>query len=246
VPVPDYTATLNEGLKGLRIGLPAEYFSEGLRPEVEAAVRGAVRTLESLGAEVVEVSLPHTEYGVAAYYIVAPAEASSNLARYDGVKYGVRAEGAQDLLDMYLKTRSEGFGPEVIRRIMIGTYVLSAGYYDAYYRKATQARALIRRDFEQAFSRCDVLACPVSPIPAFRIGEMADDPLTMYLTDAYTLCINMAGIPGLSVPCGRTSDGLPIGLQLLGGPFREDALLKTAHHYEAVSEFSFGRVLPEL
>jgi len=245
-PVPDYTASLNRDLKGLKIGLPREYFIEGLDPEVEKAVRSAVQVLVDLGADTVEVSLPHTEYGVAAYYIVAPAEASSNLARYDGVKYGFRSADGRDLMDMYLNTRSQGFGPEVTRRIMIGTYVLSAGYYDAYYRKATQVRTLIRRDFEQAFEQCDVLACPVSPIPAFKIGEMTDDPLTMYLTDVFTLCINMAGIPGLSVPCGRTASGLPIGLQLLGGFFQEETLLRVGYHFEQASEFSFGRVRPPL
>ena len=232
VPIPDYSAALTEGLKGLKVGLPKEYFIEGLDPEVESAVKKAVDVLSGLGAEVKEVSLPHTEYGVAAYYVVAPAEASSNLARYDGVKYGLRVEKGADLTDMYLDTRSTGFGAEVIRRIMIGTYVLSAGYYDAYYRKATQVRALIRKDFENAFDEVDVLACPVSPIPAFKIGQMTDDPLTMYLTDAFTLCINMAGIPGISVPCGLTGAGLPIGLQLLGGLFQEETLLKTAYNYE--------------
>jgi len=243
-PVPDYTAGLAQDLKGLKIGLPREYFIEGLDPEVEKAVRSAVQVLVDLGAETVEVSLPHTEYGVAAYYIVAPAEASSNLARYDGVKYGFRSADGRDLMDMYLNTRSEGFGPEVKRRIMIGAYVLSAGYYDAYYRKATQVRTLIRRDFEQAFEKCDVLACPVSPIPPFKIGALVDDPLTMYLTDVFTLCINMAGIPGLSVPCGRTSSGLPIGLQLLGGFFQEATLLRVGYNYGQASEFSFSRVTP--
>ncbi len=244
-PVPDYTDCLKaDGLQGLKVGLPKEYFVEGLDPEVEKAVRTAVDTLRSLGAEIIEVSLPHTEYGVAAYYIVAPAEASSNLARFDGVRYGYRSAEGRDLAGMYLNSRSEGFGPEVIRRIMIGTYVLSAGYYDAYYRKATQVRALIRRDFEQALMKCDVLACPVSPIPAFKIGEMTGDPLTMYLTDVFTLCINMAGIPGLSVPCGLTSQGLPVGLQLLGGFFQEDILLRTAFNYEQASPFSFGKILP--
>ncbi|MFH1137190.1 MAG: Asp-tRNA(Asn)/Glu-tRNA(Gln) amidotransferase subunit GatA [Pseudomonadota bacterium] len=246
LPVPDYSAALGQGLKGLKVGLPREYFLEGLDPEVESAVRGAVATLADLGAEIKEVSLPHTEYGVAAYYVVAPAEASSNLARYDGVKYGLRVEQGRDLMDMYLDTRSQGFGPEVIRRIMIGTYVLSAGYYDAYYRKATQVRALIRRDFEEAFSQVDVLACPVSPIPAFKIGRMTDDPLTMYLTDAFTLCINMAGVPGLSVPCGRTAAGLPIGLQLIGGLFQEETILKTAYNYEQAAGCVLGAPRPDL
>ena len=241
-PVPDYTASITRGLDGLKVGLPREYFTQGLDPEVEAAVRGAVRVLSDLGAEVREVSLPHTEYGVAAYYIVAPAEAGSNLARYDGVKYGASLRDGRDLMDMYTETRTRGFGAEVTRRIMIGTYVLSAGYYDAYYRKATQVRALIRKDFEDAFEQVDVLACPVSPIPAFKLGEMTDDPLTMYLTDVFTLCINMAGIPGLSVPCGRTSSGLPIGLQLLAGYFQEPLLLKTAYNYELGSDQAFSKV----
>ncbi|MFH1091286.1 MAG: Asp-tRNA(Asn)/Glu-tRNA(Gln) amidotransferase subunit GatA [Pseudomonadota bacterium] len=245
-PVPDYTAGLDKDITGLKIGLPKEYFDRGLNPEVEQAVRTAVNALAALGAEVMEVSLPHMEYGVAAYYVVAPAEASSNLARYDGVKYGLRLGGGRDLADMYRETRSAGFGPEVIRRIMIGTYVLSAGYYEAYYRKATQVRTLIRRDFEQALAQVDVIACPVSPLPAFKIGEMIHDPLTMYLTDAYTLCLNMAGLPGLSVPCGRTAAGLPIGLQLLGGYFQESTLLRVAFNYEQVSPFTLGKVLPDL
>lgn len=245
-PVPDYVQVLQEGVKGLKIGLPREYFTDGLDPEVEKAVRNAVKALEDQGAEVLEVSLPHTEYGVAAYYIVAPAEASSNLARYDGVKYGRSERNGRDLMEMYMDTRSNGFGSEVIRRIMLGTYVLSAGYYDAYYRKATQVRALIRRDFEEAFEKVDVLACPVSPSPAFKIGEMTDDPLTMYLTDVFTLCLNMAGLPGMSVPCGRTEAGLPIGLQLIGNYFQEETLLKTAYNYELLSDCAFGKELPEL
>jgi len=236
-PTADYTACLSQGLKGLTIGLPKEYFIEGLDPDVETAVRRAIQAMEAEGAEVREVSLPHTEYAVAAYYIIAPAEASSNLARYDGVKYGFRIEKSADLRDMYLSTRSTGFGPEVIRRIMIGTYVLSAGYYDAYYRKATQVRALIRQDFDQAFAQCDLLACPVAPTPAFKIGEMVDDPLTMYLSDVFTLAVNLAGIPGISVPCGLSQDGLPIGLQLLGNHFQEETLLRAAHGYERISGF---------
>lgn len=245
-PVPDYRRSLTVGIEGLKVGLPKEYFIEGLDSEVEKAVRGAVATLESLGAEVVEVSLPHTEYGVAAYYIVAPAEASSNLARYDGVKYGFREENSRDLSDMYLDTRSSGFGPEVTRRILLGTYVLSAGYYDAYYRKATQVRALIRRDFQEAFDRVDVLACPIAPAPPFKIGEKADDPLAMYLSDAFTLCINMAGIPGISIPCGRTSDGLPIGMQLLGGFFKEETLIKAAYNYELAGDYTYTKIEPPL
>ena len=245
-PVPDYTEGLDQGIEGLRVGLPREYFIEGLDPEVEAAVRGAVSVLEGLGAEIVEVSLPHTEYGVAAYYIVAPAEASSNLARYDGVKYGLRTEEARDLLEMYQNTRSEGFGGEVKRRIMIGTYVLSAGYYDAYYRKATCVRSLIRKDFDDAFEKVDVLACPVSPIPPFKIGEMTDDPLTMYLTDVFTLCTNLAGIPGLCLPCGRTSGGLPIGMQLLGSLFGEPTLLRVGYNFEQATQHAFTQMEPPL
>jgi aspartyl-tRNA(Asn)/glutamyl-tRNA(Gln) amidotransferase subunit A len=243
-PVPDYARAWDRDLKGIRVGLPKEYFIEGLDPEVEAAVRTAVQTLAGLGAEVKEVSLPHTEYGVAAYYIVAPAEASSNLARYDGVRYTRRDPDARNLADMFLESRSAGFGPEVTRRIMIGTYVLSAGYYDAYYKKATQVRTLIRRDFENAFQDVDVIACPIAPTPPFKIGEMVGDPLSMYLSDVFTLCINMAGVPGLSVPCGRTATGLPIGLQLLGGYFQEETLLRVGYHYEQAGPYSFGRNLP--
>jgi len=236
VPVPDYVGALGQELKGLKVGVPREYFGEGLHPEVAAAVQGAIKTLASLGAEVVEVSLPHTEYAVAAYYIIAPAEASSNLARYDGVKYGFRASGG-NLLEMYANTRSDGFGAEVRRRIMLGTYALSAGYYDAYYLKASQVRTLIRRDFDEAFAKCAVLATPVAPTPAFRLGEMIDDPLTMYLSDIFTIPVNLAGLPGLSLPCGFSTQGLPIGLQLVGPPFREDALLQVAYAFEQATDF---------
>ena len=235
-PVPDYLENLGQDIKGLRIGFPREYFGEGLDPEVAAAVRGALQTLESLGAELVEVSLPHTEYAVATYYIIAMAEASSNLARYDGVKYGFRAPGG-NLLEMYANTRTQGFGAEVRRRIMIGTYTLSAGYYEAYYRKASQVRTLMRQDFEAAFSSCAVIASPIAPTPAFRIGEKVDDPLTMYLTDVYTNPANLAGIPGISVPCGFSADGLPIGLQLMGPIFGEPLVLQVAHAFEAATDF---------
>jgi len=238
VPTTDYTACLSRGLKGLTVGLPREYFIEGLDPDVEEAVRRAVLAMEGEGATVREVNLPHTSHVIAAYYIIAPAEASSNLARYDGVKYGFRFEKSTELLDMYLSTRSTGFGPEVMRRIMIGTYVLSAGYYDAYYRKATQVRTLIRQDFDEAFTHCDLIACPVAPTPAFKIGEMVDDPLTMYLSDIFTLAVNLAGIPGLSIPCGLSRDGLPIGLQLLGNHFQEETLLRAAWGYEQISGFT--------
>lgn len=235
-PAPDYLKSLGKEIRGLRVGVPREYFGHGLDPEVEAAVRGALATLEGLGAELVEVSLPHTEYAVATYYVIAVAEASSNLARYDGVKYGLRAEG-RNLLEMYAKTRTEGFGAEVQRRIMLGTYALSAGYYEAYYRKASQVRTLIRRDFEAAFEKCDLLATPVSPTPAFRLGEKLDDPLTMYLSDIFTISVNLAGIPGISVPCGFSGLGLPIGLQLLGPAFGEEVLLQAAYAFEQATDF---------
>jgi aspartyl-tRNA(Asn)/glutamyl-tRNA(Gln) amidotransferase subunit A len=233
IAAPDYAAGLSKSIKGTRIGIPREYGStEGLDPEVQTAVEDAVRTLESLGAERVEISLPHTRYAVAVYYVVAPCEASSNLARYDGVKYGFRAEDAGDLIHMYRRTRSQGFGAEVQRRIIIGTYCLSAGYYDAYYGKASQVRTLIVEDFKKAFERCDVIACPTAPTPAFKIGEKIDDPLTMYLSDIFTISANLAGIPALSVPCGFSAAGLPIGLQLMGNHFGEETILRAAHHFE--------------
>jgi aspartyl-tRNA(Asn)/glutamyl-tRNA(Gln) amidotransferase subunit A len=235
-PVPDYLEGLEKGVKGLKIGVPREYFGEGLDSEVEAAVQAALKTLAGLGAELVELSLPHTEYAVAVYYVVAVAEASSNLARYDGVKYGFRGEG-RSLLEMYANTRTQGFGPEVRRRIMLGTYALSAGYYEAYYRKASQVRMLIRRDFEEAFRQCGVVATPVSPTPAFRLGEKIIDPLTMYLSDIFTISVNLAGIPGISVPCGFSRQGLPIGLQLLAPPFAEAALLQAAFAFEQATDF---------
>ena len=234
--VPDYAAALGQDLQGLKIGVPREYFGPGLDPEVEAAIRSALGTMGGLGAEILEVSLPHTEYAVAAYYLVAVAEASSNLARYDGVKYGFRAEG-RNLMETYLNTRTEGFGAEVRRRIMLGTYILSAGYYDAYYKKGTQARALIRGDFEAAFRECALIACPVSPTPAFRLGEKLADPLTMYLSDIFTISANLAGIPGISVPCGFSSQGLPIGLQLLGPPFAESEIFRAAYAFEQATDF---------
>jgi aspartyl-tRNA(Asn)/glutamyl-tRNA(Gln) amidotransferase subunit A len=235
-PVPDYQEMLGQEIKGLKIGVPREFFGVGLDPEVAAAVQEALQTLAGLGAEIVELSLPHSEYAVAAYYILAVAEASSNLARYDGVKYGFRAEG-QNLLNMYAQTRAQGFGAEVRRRIMLGTYTLSAGYYEAYYRKASQVRALIRRDFEAAFRQCQVIATPVSPTPAFRLGEKVDDPLTMYLSDIFTISANLGGIPGISVPCGFSSRGLPIGLQLMGPVFGEADLFKAAYAFEQATDF---------
>jgi aspartyl-tRNA(Asn)/glutamyl-tRNA(Gln) amidotransferase subunit A len=232
-PVPDYGAAFVEGLEGVTIGLCREYLTtEGVDPDVTAAVSAAVRQLESLGARCVEVSLPHVEYAVAAYYVLSPAEASSNLARYDGVKYGFREKSADNLLQMYKATRSRGFGREVQRRILIGTYCLSAGYYDAYYKKACQVRSLIADDFKKAFTRCDVMVSPVAPTPAFPIGSKTDDPLTMYLSDVFTLSTNLAGVPGMSVPCGFSRQGLPIGLQLTGGYFAEAGLMRVAWNLE--------------
>ena len=239
-PVPDYAATLDEGVRGLRVGVPREYIAEGIQPEVEAAVREAVGVLAGLGAEIVDVSLPHTEYALPAYYLIAPAEASANLARYDGMRYGLRVGGG-DLWDTYRQTRGQGFGPEVKRRIMLGTYALSAGYYDAYYLKAGQVRALIRRDFDEALTRCDVLAAPVTPTTAFRLGEKADDPLQMYLADVFTLALSLAGLCGISVPCGLDTAGLPIGLQLMGGALQEPTLLRAAHAYEQATEWHLER-----
>jgi aspartyl-tRNA(Asn)/glutamyl-tRNA(Gln) amidotransferase subunit A len=231
VPVPDYRAELGRGVEGLRVGIPAEYFIEGTDPEVDAAVRGAIRTLEGLGARTEPVSLPHTEYGLAAYYLIAPAEASSNLARYDGVKYGLRSGRTRDLIEMYSRTRAAGFGAEVKRRIMLGAYALSAGYYDAYYGKAQRVRTLVRRDFQQAFERVDVIAAPTTPGVAFAFGERAD-PLQMYLNDVFTIPVNLAGLPGVSVPAGFTRAGLPVGLQLIGRAFDEATLLRVAHAHE--------------
>jgi len=230
--VPDYTACISRGIDGWKVGIPKEYFIEGIDPEVMEAMQKAIKTIEGLGAACVEISLPHTEYCLAVYYIIAPAEASSNLARYDGVKYGFRAQDSSDLLDMYKKTRSAGFGAEVKRRIMIGTYALSSGYYDAYYKKASQVRALIKRDFEEAFATCDAILTPTSPTPAFKIGEKMDDPLQMYLSDIFTISTNLAGIPGISVPCGFTKGGLPIGAQFLAGHFEEGKLIQIAAAFE--------------
>jgi aspartyl-tRNA(Asn)/glutamyl-tRNA(Gln) amidotransferase subunit A len=230
--VPDYTAALVEGLGGVRVGIPAEYFGQGLDPEVEEAVRQGIEQLKQAGAEIVEVSLPRTEYCVAVYYLIAPAEASSNLARFDGVRYGYRDSAAESMIDMFRRSRSQGFGDEVKRRILIGTYALSAGYYDAYYKKASQARTLIKDDFAQAFTRCDVIASPVCPTPAWKIGEHSDDPLAMYLSDILTLSANLAGIPGMSVPCGFSSQGLPIGMQLQAAHFNEEMLLRVGYNLE--------------
>ena len=239
--VPDYKQNLVVGLQGITFGIPKEYFIEGLEPEVEQAVRNAIRTLEGLGGRAVEVSLPHTEYGVSAYYIIAPAEASSNLARYDGVKYGLREREGRTLMEMYRRSRSEGFGAEVKRRIMLGTYVLSAGYYDAYYKKALQVRTLIREDFLKAFQQCQVLVTPVAPSAAFPLGEKVDDPLQMYLSDVFTLPASLAGIPGISVPGGFTSEGLPIGLQIMAPHFEEGLALRVAYNFEQHTDFHHSR-----
>jgi aspartyl-tRNA(Asn)/glutamyl-tRNA(Gln) amidotransferase subunit A len=237
VPVPDYRATLRDGIAGLRIGLPKEYFIEGLDPEVKKAVEAAIAVCRNLGAEVVEVSLPHTDYALACYYLVATAEASSNLARYDGVRYGVRTESARGLSDMYSRSRAEGFGAEVKRRIMLGTYALSSGYYDAYYLKAQKVRTLIRRDFLDAFETVDILLTPVAPTAAFPIGEKTADPLQMYLSDIFTIPVNLAGTCALSLPCGFTAEGLPIGLQLIGKPFGEATILRAAWAFEQATDW---------
>ena len=237
VPIPDFTESLINDVKGLKLGIPQEYFIEGMDKEVEQSVRSAISLLESLGAQTIEISLPHTEYAVATYYIIAPAEASANLARYDGVRYGFRVEEASDLFDMYKKSRSQGFGPEVKRRIMLGTYALSTGYYDAYYLKAQKVRTLIKQDFDKAFETVDVIVTPTSPTPAFKIGEKIDDPLQMYLSDIFTNSCNLAGLPGISIPCGFSSDNLPIGLQILAPPFAEERLLQVAYTFEQNTDY---------
>lgn len=244
LPVPDYTELLGRDIRGLRLGLPKEYFIAGIDPAVEKAVRSAVAHYESLGAEIVEVSLPNTEHAVGVYYIIATAEASANLARFDGVRYGQRAPQPTGLLDHYLKTRAAGFGPEVKRRIILGTYVLSSGYHDAYYLQAQKVRTLIRQDFTQAFEKVDAIICPTSPTPAFKIGEKSDDPLAMYLADIFTIAVNLAGICGISIPCGFAEEEgkkLPIGLQLLGNSFDESRLLQIAHAYEQSTDWHLAR-----
>jgi aspartyl-tRNA(Asn)/glutamyl-tRNA(Gln) amidotransferase subunit A len=228
VPVPDYEAGLQKPVQGLRVGVPKEYFGEGLDAEVRAAVEAGIGKLESAGCEIVPISLPHTAYAVPTYYVVATAEASANLARFDGVRFGYRAKGARTLSEMYRKSRDEGFGVEVKRRIVLGTYALSSGYYDAYYLKAQRVRSLLARDFERAFQKVDAIVTPTAPTPAFKIGEKSDDPLSMYLADIYTVTADLAGIPGISVPCGKTQSGLPIGLQVLGRHFDESTVLRVA------------------
>jgi len=238
LPVPDYTKALRKrDLKKLTVGVPEEFFTEGLDPEVELAVRTAIDELKSLGGTIKEIRLPRTDAAVAVYYVIATAEASSNLARYDGVKFGLRAKETKDLLDLYMKTRQEGFGPEVKRRIMLGTYALSSGYYDAYYGKAQTVRTLICQDFRAAFNEVDLIVTPVTPTPAFRLGEKSEDPLQMYLSDIYTISINLAGLPAISVPCGFSKAGLPIGMQLIGRAFEEETLLRAAHAYEQSTQW---------
>jgi aspartyl-tRNA(Asn)/glutamyl-tRNA(Gln) amidotransferase subunit A len=233
LPVPDYAKALKKkDFKKLKVGVPREYFAEGLDPEVEQAVQAAIEEIKQLGAEIKEIALPRTDAAIATYYLIATAEASSNLARYDGVKFGLRSKETRNLLDMYMKTRQEGFGPEVKRRIMLGTYALSAGYYDAFYGKAQAVRTLIRQDFEEAFREVDLIVTPVTPTPAFKLGEKSEDPLQMYLSDIYTISVNLAGNPAISVPCGFSKEGLPIGLQLIGRPFEEETLLRGAYAYE--------------
>ena len=229
--VPDYELALTGQVEAMRIGVPREFFIEGMEPEVEAAVQAALKLFESLGAQVLEISLPHTDYAIAAYYLIATAEASANLARYDGIRYGSRVE-ADNTLDLYNRTRDRGFGAEVKRRIMLGTFALSAGYYDAYYLKAQKVRTLIRQDFEHAFEHCDIIVTPVAPTTAFKLGEKTADPLQMYLSDIFTISVNLAGLPGLSVPCGYDGLGLPIGLQLIGPPFGEEMILRAGDAYE--------------
>lgn len=235
-PVPDYTATLNDSIAGLRIGLPKEFFGEGLDSDIAKAVEAAIKEYEKLGATVHEIHLPNTALSIPAYYVIAPAECSSNLARFDGVRYGHRCDNPADLEDLYKRSRSEGFGNEVKRRIMVGTYALSAGYYDAYYLKAQKVRGLIRRDFMEAFQKVDIIAGPTSPTAAFKLGEKTSDPISMYLSDIYTIAVNLAGLPGISIPAGF-SNQLPVGLQLIGNYFAEAKLLNAAHQYQKVTDW---------
>ncbi|MFQ5863547.1 MAG: Asp-tRNA(Asn)/Glu-tRNA(Gln) amidotransferase subunit GatA [Candidatus Brocadiales bacterium] len=241
VPVPDYLSTLGDPIDGVRIGVPREYFAEGLSDEVRRAVEEAIKTYGGLGASVVEISLPHTPYAVAVYYIIATAEASSNLARYDGVRYGYRTSSSDGIIGMYSRSRAEGFGSEVKRRIMLGTYALSSGYYEAYYLKASKVRNLIRQDFLSAFEKVDCIICPTSPTPAFRLGERVENPLEMYLSDVYTIPANLAGIPGISIPCGFTQGNLPVGMQLMGKHFDEVTLLKVARAFERETDYHLRR-----
>lgn len=243
-PVPDFCADLTKSLKGVRIGVPWEFLGSHVDASVRAAFDKTIESAKKEGAQVVDVALPNADFGLAAYYIVANAEASANLARFDGIRYGHRSREAQTLHDVYSKTREEGFGPEVKRRVLLGTYVLSSGYYDAYYKRAQQVRSLIIRDFATAFQRCDVIALPTAPTPAFKLGEKADDPILMYLNDVFTIPVNLAGLPGISVPCGLSSEKLPIGLQLIGRAFDEVTLLRAAAGMERVADFPKGAVAP--
>jgi len=237
LPVPDYTKSLTKDIKGVRVGVPKEYFVKGIDREVEDSVKKAIGVLKDLGAEVIDISLPHTGYAVSTYYIIGPAEASSNLARFDGVQYGLRDSTAKDIIGMYTRTRSEGFGDEAKRRILLGTYCLSAGYYDAYYLKALKVRTKIREDFDNAFKSCDCIVTPTSPTPAFRIGEKTDDPIAMYLSDVYTIPANLAGLPAMSIPCGFSSGGLPVGLQIMAKPFDEEMIFRVAYAFEQSTDF---------
>ncbi len=241
LPVPDYTKSLKTDVKGLTIGLPKEFYTDALSGSMRDSIMKAVDVLKGLGAKVTEVSLPHTDYGIAVYYLIATAEASANLARFDGVRYGFRDPAAKNVEEMYRLSKTGGFGPEVQRRIMLGTYALSSGYYDAYYLKAQKVRALIRRDFDQAFAQCDVIITPTTPTPAFRFNEKTDDPLQMYLSDIYTNSVNLAGVPGVSIPCGLIDGKLPAGMQLIGKPFSEDLLIQVAHAYEKARGFDMGK-----
>src|SRR6266436_2649711 len=235
-PVPDYERALTGDLRGIRIGVPREFFVEGINAEVEGAVRAALRQYESMGARMVELSLPHTDYAIGAYYLVATAEASANLARYDGIRYGLRVEGETNV-ELYNRTRARGFGAEVKRRIMLGTFALSAGYYDAYYLKAQKVRTLIRNDFDRAFEKCDLIVTPVAPTTAFKLGEKMNDPLTMYLSDIFTISVNLAGLPGMAMPCGFDSKHLPIGIQLIAPPFAEETILRAGDAFERTGAF---------
>jgi len=243
MPVPDYPALIKQDIKGLKIGVPKEYFIKGIDTEVKQAVRSAIDKIEKMGAVCEDMSLPHTEYAVAVYYLVATAEASSNLARFDGVQYGMRPGQVTSVIDMHKKTRQQGFGSEAKRRIILGTFALSSGYYDAYYSRALKVRTLIKRDFDEAFKKYDAILTPTSPTPAFKIGEKVEDPLTMYLSDIFTISANLAGIPCVSIPCGFTKAGLPVGLQILGKAFDEETVLKIAHHYEQATDWHKRRPL---
>jgi aspartyl-tRNA(Asn)/glutamyl-tRNA(Gln) amidotransferase subunit A len=236
--VPEFTKNLDQPITGTRIGIPKEYFVGGLDPQVKAKIEAGIRLYEDLGCELYEISLPHTEYAIATYYLIATAEASSNLARYDGVRYGLREGGNSTLQEMYRKTRHRGFGKEVKRRILLGTYALSAGYYDAYYLKALKVRTLMLRDFQKAFEQVDVILTPTSPTVAFKIGEKTGDPLSMYLSDIFTITLNLAGLPGISIPCGKNSENLPIGMQLMANHFEEGLLMTLAHQFEKAGGFS--------